>query len=223
MDTLNTMAVVSRRQMSSPERIWEQAGNTADGMDRDAFCELLNGLWKGMGRTEMPDADTIRVWYSCLDDLTVAQFGRGIQKYIKHHSDKFVNVKMIRDLSGAQQATDIAGITAWGEVLSEINRVGAYQSPTFTDPRTAATIKSLGGWVRVCDTGPDELHKWTRFNFLKTFAAMPARADARLTNLVEMENARTGQVEAAAEVQRRITDGHRLRITETAHERQGKT
>jgi hypothetical protein len=64
----------------------------------------------------------------------------------------------------------------------------------------------------VCDTEPEELHKWTRQNFVKTFAAMPSTAQGRLTNLIEQENARTGQVDAAAEIQRRIAADQQLRI-----------
>ena len=216
METLNTMAVVvdSRRTKSSVESVWEQAGNTADGMDKHAFCELLNGLWSGMGRTAMPDKTTLRVWYLCLHDLSEAQLGRGIQRYLMERADEFVNVKLIRELSGHQVASDTRGIAAWDEVLTEIKRVGAYQTPLFTDSRTAATIKHLGGWVLICDTPGEELHKWTRQNFLKAFAAMPTTTQARLTNLIEAENAQTGQTEAAADVQRLIGENVRRRITE---------
>ena len=216
MEKLNTMAVVvdSRRTRSSVESVWEQAGNTADGMNKNAFCELLNGLWSGMGRTVMPDKTTLRVWYLCLHDLTEAQLGRGIQRYLMERADEFVNVKLIRELSGHQVASDTLGIACWDEVLTEIKRVGAYQTPRFTDSRTAATIKHLGGWVLICDTPGEELHKWTRQNFLKTFAAIPMTTQARLTNLIEAENARTGQTEAAAEVQRRIGENVQRQIME---------
>jgi hypothetical protein len=198
------VSVATQPMKSSPDRIWEQAGNTANGMDKHAFVELMNGLWSGMGRTVMPDKTTHRVWYLCLHDLTVQQFGYAIQRYLTERSAEFVNVQIIRELSGRQAAGDTAGVTAWDEVISEIRRVGGYETPRFSDSRTAATIKNLGGWIQVCDTDPEELHKWTRHNFLKTFAAMPLQADARLTNLIEQENARTGRIEQAAEVQRLI-------------------
>lgn len=196
--------VDTRQTKSSPDRIWEQAGNTASGMNKHAFVELMNGLWAGMGRTAMPDKTTLRVWYLCLHDLTEQQFGRAIQRYLCERADEFVSVKLIRELSGAQADSDTASISSWDEVLREIKRVGAYQTPVFTDNRTAATIRHLGGWVMICDTKPEELHKWTRQQFLKTFAAMPATAETRLTNLIERENARTGMVDAADEVQARI-------------------
>ena len=204
------VSVATQQTKSSPDRIWEQAGNGAVGMNKHAFCELMNGLWAGMGRTAMPDKTTLRVWYLCLHDLTEADFGRSIQRYLCERADEFVNVKLIRELSGVQLDSDTSAVKAWDDVLSEIKRVGAYQTPRFQDIRTTATIKHLGGWIRVCDTKPDELHKWTRQHFLKTFAAVNATEQARLTNLIEKENARTGQVEAATEIQRRIETRQQL-------------
>ncbi|MFM7007823.1 MAG: DUF6475 domain-containing protein [Betaproteobacteria bacterium] len=213
MGNLQTMVVVdSLPKRSSAETIWEAAGNSANGMNKAAFVELMNGLWAGMGRAVMPDKITLRVWYLCLHDLTEAQFGRGIQRYLQERSDEFVSVKIIRELSGVQATGETQAIAAWDDVVREINRVGAYQTPRFRDVRTTAVIQHLGGWIRVCDTKPDELHKWTRQHFLRTFAAMPATAAARLTNLVETENARTGQTEAAETVQRKIQADQRLRI-----------
>lgn len=190
---------------SSVDRIWEQAGNSATGMNKHAFVELMNGLWAGMGRTAMPDKTTLRVWYLCLHDLTEAQFGRAIQRYLCERADEFVNVKLIRELSGKQVAQDEAGVEAWSEILREIKRVGGYQTPRFSDPRTSAVVQSLGGWILICDTESEELHKWTRQHFLKTFAAIKAAEPARLTNLIDKENARTGQVTAAADVQSRLS------------------
>lgn len=213
MGNLQTMVVVdSLPKKSSVEAIWEAAGNSATGMDKAAFCELMNGLWAGMGRTVMPDKTTLRVWYLCLHDLTEAQFGRGIQRYLTERSDEFVNVKLIRELSGIQAAGDTLAIDAWDDVVNQIKLVGGYQTPRFRDLRTTAVVQHLGGWIRICDTKPDELHKWTRQNFLKAFAAMPATAEARLTNLIEQENARTGRVQAAEEVQRKIEYDVRSRI-----------
>jgi len=214
------VSVVTQPTKSSPDRIWEQAGNTACGMNKHAFVELMNGLWAGMGRVAMPDKTTLRVWYLCLHDLTEPQFGRAIQRYLCDRADEFVNVKLIRELSGAQSSSESAQVAAWDEVLREIKRVGAYQTPVFSDQRTAATIRNMGGWVMLCDTSPEELHKWSSQRFAKTFAAMPVTADARLTNLIETENARSGMTDAAADVQRRITEDQsrrsQLRLGEDA-------
>ena len=221
MDTVKPLATVevvdSRPKTSSAQKVWEEAANSAEGMNRHAFVELMNGLWVGMGRTAMPDQTTLRVWYLCLHDLTVSQFGRAIQRYLTERSGEFVNVQLIRELSGIQQAGDEAAVTAWNAVLSEIKRCGGYQTPRWQGRNDAAritqTIAHLGGWVRICDTETEELHKWTRQAFLKTYAAMPATAEqARLSNLIEMENARTGYVEQAEHVKAGIEQAMRLRI-----------
>jgi hypothetical protein len=198
------------------QKLWEEAANTASGMDRAAFVELMNGLWAGMGRTAKPDQTTLRVWYLCLHDLTVPQFGRGIQRYLTERSSEFVTVQMIRELSGIQQAADEASVSAWSAVVDAIKFFGGYQTPRWDRPdaaRITQAISHLGGWIRLCDTESEELHKWTRQAFVKAYNAIPATSEqARLTNLVAIENARTGQTEAAEQVQRRIEQAAQLRL-----------
>jgi len=181
-------------------------------MDKQIFMQLIGDLWEGMGRKDPPGNTLLKMWYITLRNMTPDQLGRAIVRYLEEKSDEYCTPKLLLQLGGVTAADDTASVTAWDEVISEIKRIGGYQTPRFSDSRTAATIRHLGGWIRVCDTDQEELHKWTRQHFLKTFNAMPATAEARLTNLIEQENARTGQVEAAAEIQRRIAADQMLRI-----------
>lgn len=200
----------SQQKTSSAESVWEQAANTANGMDRKAFVELLNGLWSGMGRAVMPDATTIRVWYLCLHDLSVQQFGRAVQRYLTERSSEFLNVQLIRELSGGQEAKSAAPMKAWDSVVASIKHYGAYQTPRFRDDLIPVVIRHLGGWIKICDTDSEELHKWTRQHFEKTYTSLSGTKPeaAKLTNLIETENARTGMTAAAIEVQKLIESGH---------------
>jgi hypothetical protein len=181
-------------------------------MDKHVFVQLIGDLWEGMGRKDPPGNTLLKMWYITLRNMTPDQLGLAIVKYLEEKSDEYCTPKLLLELGGVTVAGDVAPVAAWDEVISEIQRVGGYQTPRFTDNRTAATIRHLGGWIRVCDTAQEELHKWTRQNFLKTFAAMPSTAEARLTNLIEQENARTGRAEIAAEIQRLIAANVQLRI-----------
>lgn len=194
------------------------------GMDRGAFVELMNGLWSGMGRTTMPDATTLRVWYLCLSDLTVQQFGRAVQRYLTERSKEFVNVQLIRELSGAQETNDAKAVEAWGLALESIRIVGAYARPAFDDPVISQTIANLGGWVAFCDSDPDELRQFTRARFLKTYESLAASGrvtqPARLVSLIDQsgspaETIRVGHLNgqvarigiAAANDRRLISEG----------------
>jgi len=198
--------LVSGGQQSrkSSADVWQNIAAAVDGMDKLIFMQLIGDLWEGMGRKDPPGPTLLKMWYITLRKMTADQLGRAIVRYLEEKSDEYITPKLLLELGGAVSAGDTASISAWDEVLREIKRVGAYQTPIFADARTAATIRHLGGWVMVCDAPQEELHKWTRQHFLKTFAAMPATAEARLTNLIECENARTGMVEAAENVQARI-------------------
>lgn len=203
---------VGQQLRKSSADVWQSIAASVDGMDRTVFVQLIGDLWEGMGRKEPPGATLLKMWYITLRAMTAEQLGRAIVLYLESKADEYITPKLLLELGGVTDPGDVAGIAAWDQVLEEIKRVGGYQTPTFTDSRTAAAIKHLGGWVRVCDTEPEELHKWLRQNFLKTFSAMPRVAAARLTNLIELENARTGQPDAAEQVQRRIAESGRVRL-----------
>lgn len=160
--------------MSSAQKVWETAANGVSGMDRRSFVELMNGLWAGMGRTTMPDQITLRVWYLCLHDLTVQQFGRAIQRYLTERSSEFVNVQLIRELSGIAVSAEAAAILAWDSVIEAIRVFGSYRVPQFADHVTSHVINHLGGWVEICGTEPGELRKWTRQHFVKSYKSLAA-------------------------------------------------
>jgi len=40
--------------------------------------------------------------------------------------------------------------TAWGEVMSEISRVGSYGLPRFSHPAIERAVRLTGGWQRIC-------------------------------------------------------------------------
>jgi hypothetical protein len=180
--------VDSQRKKSSVDTVWEQAANTANGMDKTLFCELMNGLWSGMGRTVMPDKTTLRVWYLCLHQLTVEQFGTAIRRYLTERSSEFVNVQLILELSGAVETRANAALEAWQEAIDAVRIVGSYRSPAFSNPTTSHVIQSLGGWDWFCDQKPEQLREWVRGRFLKTFEALSVSAKTdepvRLPNLL---------------------------------------
>ena len=192
--------------------IWKDIAKSVDGMDFGIYVQLINDLWEGQGKKDPPGNTLLRIWYIALRKLTAEQLAKAILVYLETRADEYCTPKLLLELGGATTDSDAASVAAWDEVLLEIKRVGAYQTPRFSDSRTAATIKHLGGWVIVCDTLPEELHKWTRQHFLKTFAVMKPTAQARLTNLIEIENARSGMTEAANQIQRRIAADQASRV-----------
>ncbi len=63
-------------------------------------------------------------------------------------------------------------LNAWGRVVETIRKFGHSSGRLeFDDPAIHGAIRRLGGWVRLCDTGSDELHSFSRKAFLEAYGA----------------------------------------------------
>lgn len=80
-----------------------------------------------------------------------------------------------RVLSGRCGGADEALIRVHEEVAS----VGPYASPAFDDPVIEEAIRLLGGWLKVCETMPEEAAAFAWKEFSKSFQAAYATADSR--------------------------------------------
>lgn len=77
----------------------------------------------------------------------------------------------LRELAGDARPEDRAAL-AWEAVLRAIPSVGGYRSPDFDDPLINATVRSMGGWVALCDQTIEQQDRFTRAQFLKTYAGL---------------------------------------------------
>lgn len=203
--------MVHRSQISkqkSVSDVWENIAGAVDGMDRATFAEMLNGLWVGCGRREYPDKTVLRVWYFCLHDLTESQFAHGIMRYLTERSSEFLTVQIIRELSGVQQQAEVAAIEAWDAAINAVRIAGSYQSPSFSDPVISRVIESVGGWVWFCGQSPEDLRKFVRARFLKTydaFAKSGTREPVKLLSLIDMTGGRSEVVKIGHAKHQRLT------------------
>ncbi len=195
-EVLEQAAVTVLSQVQTgKENVWARASKHAAGMDRNVFTELMNGLWKGAGKKDYPDGLTIQVWYLGVGDLTEDQFTLATMLYLRHHSKQFLTIELIRELSGVQQAKEMAAIVAWDVALRAIQYVGGYCVPQFDDPVISNVISSLGGWVWFCDQDPGALRTFVRQRFVKTYEALahgPLRIQpAGLKSLIDQTGGRS--------------------------------
>lgn len=77
----------------------------------------------------------------------------------------------IRELAGCVRRED-RPLLAWMAVERAIGAVGSYKSPDFDDRIINAAIRSIGGWVRLCGLGGNELDVWARREFLAAYGAL---------------------------------------------------
>lgn len=135
-------------------------------------------------------------WFTMLSDLTFEQLKAGIVTTIRDYKFAgFPPIGVIRDNCGVKsghiQAKDKPTL-AWEAVRRAINRVGAYDSPKFDDAVINAALRSLGGWVAVCDWTVEEL-PWRQKEFMAAYASLAgvqveAEICGRLAGIAEKEN-----------------------------------
>jgi hypothetical protein len=59
---------------------------------------------------------------------------------------------------------------AFAALRRAVGRVGHWSSPSFDDPLLNATVRNLGGWLRVCDLDIQQFETWYRKDFLRIYA-----------------------------------------------------
>jgi hypothetical protein len=213
-----TAKELSHPQQTCSEKaksLWRDAARAvADGMNRDTFIALMYGLWEGMGRKAPPTSMQIHVWYSCLSDLTEAEFANAVREYLTTRSGEYISIQVIRELSGVQLNRQAAAIAAFDAAVAAIASVGSYATPQFEDPTIPAVIRHFGGWVHFCAKPTDELNRFIRPQFIKAYDSMNSNtsATASLTNLCDIENSRTGMGAIKKVVDRFIANNQQRRI-----------
>ena len=77
----------------------------------------------------------------------------------------------IRELAGVPSDQD-AALIAWMTFERAVEQVGGYASVDFEDKAINATVRSLGGWERLCGLPPEEFDKWLRKDFLVAYTSV---------------------------------------------------
>lgn len=141
-----------------------------------------------------------QAWFAILGDLDADELRHGIIKTLQEH--KFGGlpaVGLIRQNSRNENPVDAEtrSVAAWEGVLETIRKVGGYSTVQFDDPAVTATIRAMGGWVRLTEQPTEELVRFVRPQFLQTYKALAAtgvRAESAepLIGLLDADNLRKG-------------------------------
>lgn len=116
----------------------------------DEEDEKFSGLITAMAATFGREADTAMMsgYEMGLGDLPIEAIARAVRTAIR--TCKFMpTAAELRDLAGELSPQDRA-IRAWDAFAGAVQRLGYYRSVDFDDATINATVRSLGGWERVC-------------------------------------------------------------------------
>ena len=146
--------------------------------------------------------ETLEAWFLILGDLSPEQLQRGIVETLRTHEfGGMPAVGLIRkNASVGMQAIGIddRAVVAWSSVKSAVATHGAYATVDFDDPIINAVIRSLGGWVRICDTPSGEaFDTWLRKDFERCYETLcktgvEARLAAPVAGIIDTANSATG-------------------------------
>ena len=136
---------------------------------------------------------TLLTFQAGTDDIDIEAIERAAMRAIREcqFMPSVFELRQLTGMSGAIATKDRPTL-AWIDVRQRIAKVGGYDSPNFLDPTINATIRSLGGWVALCDSTTEEL-VWREKDFLRTYAALmplnlPDEQTARLAGITETTN-----------------------------------
>ena len=161
--------------------------------DRPQFAQAITALASSF-RSETDEALLEGYWWA-LDDLELVAVQRAIRAAMRQC--KFMPAAVeLRELAGGMSPASRA-IVAWEKFAGAVSRHGAYETITFDDHAINATIRNLGGWIKVCDLPGDEFDKWLRKDFERVYQAYlqtgtSAEAGAPLLGIFDQENGRQG-------------------------------
>lgn len=151
--------------------------------------------------------DLVKLWCIGFDGLSVAEVNAAIAGFVQQ-STEFPTPAAVRKFAGPRGLSDESrAVTAWGQVLEQIRKVGGYASVDFEDRITNAVIREMGGWVALCDTESAEM-VWRQKEFERLYAivAKTAVGDASpLRGIIDRTNAKLGyDAKAPVEVPARL-------------------
>ena len=159
--------------------------------DRPKFLSALNSLCAAF-RTE-PSQPLFDGYWLALQSLPIEAVCRAVGLALGSSRRMPVPAEL-RELAGEEPAATKA-VRAWAAVKDAIARVGAYESVDF-GPAVNATIRTLGGWARLCGADSHELDAFIRKDFEKTFLAFNGRVSEELgrhlAGVFEPQNRLTG-------------------------------
>jgi len=166
-------------------------------MTFDEFKILVKGM-KAVYTSErfLPDADSIKIWYSLLKDLQYTVLNAAIQKYIS--LNKFPpTIADLREIATTICAGDLPDWgEGWEKVLQAIRRFGFYRESEALqtmDELTQTCVKRLG-WRNLCLS---ENNNHDRANFRMIYEQLAERTKKEavlpisLNNTIKQLNAST--------------------------------
>lgn len=141
--------------------------------DKDAFCELLEGIAGVFSTTKKIDVTVpmLQVYFMTLSEYSYQQVEQAIGKHLKDpkHGSFFPKpADIVRHIDSQQLTIENRAKLAWIEILGEVRRVGSYGNLDINDKQAVAALKAICSWKELCMTDQDKM-QWIEKRFVDTY------------------------------------------------------
>lgn len=130
------------------------------------FAERVAAL--GVARRVEVTEAVIEAYWIALEELPLEDVSRGIAGAIRAGGRGLPEAEELRQLAG-HQPINAKAIRAWNAMRQAIHQHGPYRTVDFDDPAINATVRTLGGWVRLCSTDTEEMDRYIRREFERIY------------------------------------------------------
>lgn len=135
---------------------------------KEEFATAIRALAAAF-RVEVTEPLLMGYWLA-LDDLDLSAVQNAVRRALREC--RFMSsANELRQLAG-EMRPDHRAVMAWDAFEGAVVRVGGYRSVTFDDPFINATIRSLGGWQRLCEMDPKQFNTFLRKDFERIYQAL---------------------------------------------------
>lgn len=139
--------------------------------DKKQFKVTIAALAEALSPNRSLSTAAQKLYWMALNDLPWQAVEKGMMRCLRETKIKAMPTPAeIREKSGAI-TIESAGVVAWSTLKQAILTIGYYKSVDFEDRVINAVIRSMGGWMAICDVPKPEFDKFYYHRFLKAYKA----------------------------------------------------
>ncbi len=139
--------------------------------DTKKFISALRGVFESYSRPAPSDAATM-IWLTTMqkNGIALPDAANALLEYVSAPGNKFPPVPGdIVEMVKKPVPVELLATTAYGVVMDAVRSVGCYKSVVFDDPAINVAVRSMGGWISLCQSDtPDGVR---RSQFAKCYEA----------------------------------------------------
>lgn len=145
-----------------------------NNQDRSRFASAIHGTFEVYSPKPVSE-QLMTIWWASLKPYGIDDVCQALTKHISdpergQFPPKPADVIRFLATGDKEQLENLKSKAEmqWFNVTRAITNCGAYRTPNFKDPLTAATVVSLGGWPAICSKTNQQLD-WLQKQFVSTY------------------------------------------------------